>query len=143
MNKFLKYTLLAMLVVGVLGISAVGVAYAQEDDPVHPMEALADLLGLTFDDLREKIHDGSNLDDLAETAGVDLDAFWQEMHETREEDHKERLQEALQNGDITQEQYNWMMEGFENGYMGGGMGPGGFHGRGGFGESDGKKPFGG
>jgi len=148
MNKYLKYSLIAMLVVAVLGISAVGIAYAQEDDPPRPHEALAELLGLTSDELHEKIQDGSTLDELAETAGVDLEAFWQEMREIREVEHKERLEEALQNDDITQEQYDWMIEGFEKGFMGGmgfggrsGFGPG--KGFGPFGDGEGTKPFGG
>jgi uncharacterized protein HemX len=139
MNKALKYSLIALLVVAVVGITAVGVAYAQGNDHLQPHDMLAELLGLTPDELRDEMQSGASMEDLAEAADVDLDAFWAEMQEAREEEHKDRLQEALDNGDITQEQYDWMLEGFDNGFMGGK----GFGGRGGFGNEDAAKPFGG
>ena len=142
MNKTLKFSLIAALVVAVIGITSVGVTYAQGDDPTHPHDILAELLGLTSDELRDEIQSGTSVEELADAAGVDLDAFRAEMQETRAEEHKVRLQEALENGDITQEQYDWMMEGVENGYMGG-RGFGGFKGRGGFNGEDGRMPFGG
>jgi len=142
MNKTLKFSLIAAFVVAVIGISSAGIAYAQADDPVRPHDLLAELLGLTPDELRDEIRSGSSMEDLAEAAGVDLDEFWDEMQEAREEEHKARLQEALDNGDITQEQYDWTMEGFEKGYMGG-KGIGGFQGRKGFGSEQGNEPFGG
>jgi hypothetical protein len=141
MNKYLKYTLIALLVVGVFAATAVGVAYAQTEDPPKPIDALAELLGLTAEELRELIHDGSSLEELAEEAGVDLDAFWQEMQEAHEEFFRNRLDEALENGDISEEQYNWMLEGLEKGFIGGGHGMGGFKGKGGLWQGDGPKPF--
>jgi hypothetical protein len=138
MNKYLKYTLIALLVVGVFAATAVGVAYAQTEDPPKPIEALAELLDLTVEELREMIHDGSTLEEIAAEADVDLDAFWQEMQEAHEEFFRNRLDEALENGDISEEQYNWMLEGLEKGFMGGGRGFGEFKGKGGL---DGPKPF--
>jgi len=143
MNKYLKFSLIAILIIGIMGVTAVGVASAQTDDPPRPHQALAELLGLTFEELRELIHDGSSLEELAEDAGVDLDAFWQEMHETRQEEIRTNLEERLANGDISQEQYEWMMEGLDNGFLGGGKDPGGFLSRGGSGDGEGIKPFGG
>jgi hypothetical protein len=142
MSKYLKYSLIAALLIAVLGITVVGVAYAQTDDPPpRPHDALAELLGLTTDELHDLIQEGSTLEELAEDAGVDLDAFWQEMQEKKQEFMKARLEEALDSGDISQDQYDWMLEGIENGYMGGGRGAGGFPGRGGFKDGDGSSPF--
>ena len=143
MNKYLKLSLIGLLVVAIAGVSAIGVAYAQDDDPPHPHEALAELLGLTEDELRDLMHNGSTLQDLADETGVDLDAFWKEIQEDRQEYHKTRLQEAFETGDISEDQYNWMMEKFENGFMSGGHGPGGYSDRGGFGSENGIRPFGG
>jgi len=142
MKKYLKLSLVGLLVVAIAGITAVGVVYAQGDPP-RPHEALAELLGLTEDELRDQIRDGITLEELAEAAGVDLDEFWQTIKESRAKYHQDRIQQALENGDITEDQYNWMLEGFESGFMGGGRGPGGFHGRGSFGNEDGTRLFGG
>ena len=72
MNKYLKLSLIGLLVVVIAGVSVIGVAYAQDDDPPHPHEALAELLGLTEDELRDLMHNGSTLQDLADEAGVDI-----------------------------------------------------------------------
>ena len=139
MNKYLKAFLIGLLALTLVSTAGVGIAAAEEDPP-RPHEVLAELLGLTAEELWEEIQGGTTLEELADEAGIDLEAFWQEMSATREADHKARLQDALENGDITQEQYNWMMEGIQNGYMGGGMGPGRIGGRGQFGAPGGEKP---
>ena len=142
MKPFIKYTLIGLLVVVVAGVSVVGIASAQEDPP-RPHEALAELLGLTEAELRDQIGAGISLEDLAADAGVDLDQFWQTIEEARKDNFLSRIQTALTNGAISKDRYNWMMEGFEKGFMGAGHGPGGFFGRGGFESDDGSRPFGG
>ncbi len=142
MNKYFKYSLLGLLIVAVAGVTTVGIVYA-EGDPPQPHDTLADLLGFTSDELRDLMQDGTSLDELADEAGVDLDEFWQSMQDAREEYHKSRLQEALENSEISKDRYNWLMDGFENGFMGGGKSPGGYHGQGHFGNGDGTRPYGG
>lgn len=116
MKPILKYTLISLLVVGLVGITAVGIAYAQSDDP-YPRETLAELLGLTREKLREELQDGKTLEDLAESAGVDLDELRESMNADREENLRTRIEKALAAGDISQEQAAWLLEGLEKGFL--------------------------
>jgi hypothetical protein len=117
MKPILKYTLIGLLVVAVAGITIVGVAYAEGDFP-KGREALAELLGLTVDELKEQIQGGKTVEDLADEAGVDLDAFHEAMQEERLEDLGSRIEEALAAGDITQAHADWLLEGLEKGFLG-------------------------
>jgi hypothetical protein len=98
-------------------------------------EWLAEQLGMTVDELQAELEAGKTVDELAEEKGIDLEAV-------RVEAMKERIQQAVEDGTITQEQADWMLEGLEQGFMPGGhgfggrggrfgglMGPGGFWGR--------------
>jgi len=118
MKPILKYTLIGLLVAAVAGISVVGVAYAQGDDP-RGREAIAELLGLTVEELQEQLQDGKTIQELAEEAGVDLEAFREEMSANKQVDLQTRIEEALANGDIDQDQADWLMEGLEKGYLDG------------------------
>ncbi|MCJ7716990.1 MAG: hypothetical protein MUO54_10795 [Anaerolineales bacterium] len=141
MKPILKYTLIGLLVAGLVGITAVGVAYAQGDPP-QPLETIADLLGLTPDEVQEQLKDGKTLEDLANDAGSELEDLHKAMQETWLENFKTRIQSALEDDEITRDHANWLTEGLEKGFMGG---RGGFGGRGRMGsrtDSDGPKPFG-
>ena len=81
MKAILKYTLIGLLAVVVAGITVAGVAYAQGDGP-EGREGLAELLGLTKEELRDQLQDGKTLEELAEAAGVDLEAYREEMRQT-------------------------------------------------------------
>ena len=149
--------LAALLVVGVVGATS---AYAQGPDnrgvgmmgagrgPGGPgfglgdpeLEAAAKVLGMTTDEVQSALQDGKTLQDLADTAGVDIadvHAAIQAVHET---EMRERIAQAVADGTMTQEQADWMLEGLGKGFMGGG-GPGGF-GNGGFGGPRGGHGFG-
>jgi hypothetical protein len=140
--------LAALLVVGVVGATS---AYAQGPDNRGAgmlgdgrgpgghgfglgdpeLEAAANALGMTTDEVSSALQDGKTLQDLADEAGVDIvdvQAAIQAAHQT---EMRERIAQAVADGTMTQEQADWMLEGIDNGYMGGG-GPGGF-GPGGFG----------
>lgn len=116
MKPIIKYTLIGLLVVVAAGITVAGVAYAQGDYP-HPMEALAELLGLDIEELRGQLQSGATIQELADEAGVNLDAFREEMNANRQEDMRGRIEEALANGDISQDQADWLLEGLEKGYL--------------------------
>ncbi len=120
MKKIFKYMLIAVLVAAVAGLTAAGAAYAQGDDPpFRDRDGIAELLGLTPEELREQIQDGKTIEELAAEAGVDLDAYHQEMQEQRQEELRARIEEALENGDISQGQADWLLEGLDNGYLSG------------------------
>jgi len=118
MKTILKYTLIGLLVVVVAGISVAGVAYAQGDDP-RGRDSLAEQLGLTTEELREQLQDGKTIQELAEDAGVDLGSFREEMRAANQVDMQTRIEEALANGDITQEHADWLQEGLDQGFLDG------------------------
>lgn len=157
MNK--KYLLViggllaALLVVGVVGATS---AYAQASAtvPMHgrgpgegrglgdaELAAAADVLGMTTDELSSALQDGKTLQDVADEAGVDIadvQAAIQAVHET---EMRDRIAQAVEDGTITQENADWLLEGLDKGFIGGpgGFGPGFGGPRGGHGFGDGPK----
>jgi hypothetical protein len=125
MKPILKYALIALLSVGIVGFGITSIAYAQGNGP-YPPDALLDLLDLTREELHQQIQEGSTLYEIAENAGVDLDTFHQQIQEQQRQTLQERVQLALDNGDITREHANWILEGLEKGFL---HGDGSFMGR--------------
>ena len=158
--------LAALLVVGVVGATSV---YAQ--GPTTPgfgmmgngrgpgegrgfglgdaeLEAVAKVLGMTTDEVQSALQNGQTLLDLADAAGVDIadvHAAIQAVHVT---EMRDRIQQSVSDGTMTQAQADWMLEGIDKGYMGGsaggfGRGFGGPRGHGGgFGAGTGECPMG-
>ncbi len=118
MKPITKTILIAVLVFAAVGVSAIGIAYAQGDVP-HPRGALAELLGLDREELHDLLQSGSSIQELADEAGIDLEAFRQEMRAERQENLQAKIEEALANGDISQDQADWLLEGLEKGYLDG------------------------
>jgi hypothetical protein len=139
MNK--KYLLViggllaALLVVGVVGATSV---YAQETAaPSHhgggpgggrglndaALEAVADVLGMTTDEVTAALQDGQTLQDLADEAGVDIEDVHAAIQAVHETEMRERIAQAVEDGTITQENADWLLEGLDKGFIGG---PGGF-----------------
>ncbi len=114
MKAILKFTLIGLLAVVVAGITVAGVAYAQGDGP-DGREGLAELLGLTREELRDQLQDGKTLEELA--AGVDLETYREEMRQTKQVDLETKIEEALANGDITQNHADWLLEGLDKGFL--------------------------
>lgn len=145
--------LAALLVVGVVGATSV---YAQgPDTPGYglmdygrgpgggrgfglgdaELEAAAKVLGMTVDEVKAALQDGKTLQDLAEEADVDIadvHAAIQAVHVT---EMRERIAQAVEDGTMTQEKADWLNEGLDKGFLGGGdgfgLGFGGPRGRGG------------
>jgi hypothetical protein len=142
-----KFLLIAGITVAVAAIAfvAVGSAVAADDDPPKPplgglrgggcglfgaggnwdvFDTVADAFGMTPTELFEALHGGSTIEELAEAEGVDLEGLQETLADLHKERARERIQEAVENGDISQEQADWMLEGMENGYgpMGRGFG---------------------
>jgi hypothetical protein len=150
MNKFWKVAGIATLVavVGVLAVA--GFALAQE--PTTPpdggpgpgpgfglmdggdwstFDAAAEALGLSPEELFTELHAGKSLSDLATEKGVDLQTVQETMEAVRQEAQQQAIEQAVADGQISREQADWMLEGLEQGWMGGaglpghGFGPGG------------------
>ncbi len=90
-------------------------------------DTIADEFGMTPTELFEALHDGGTIEELAEAEGVDLEDLHETLADLHQERARERIQEAVESGDISQDQADWMLEGMENGYgpMGRGFGHGG------------------
>jgi len=87
---------------------------------------LAEQLGMSIDELAAELEAGKTITELAEEKGVDLEA-------ARLEAIKERIQQAVEDGTLTQEQADWLLQGLEQGFMPGMRGFD-FGGRGGRGD---------
>jgi len=144
--------LAALLMVGVVGAT---VGYAQGNPPGFGMmgdgrgpgggrgfglgdaelEAAAKVLNMTTDELSSALQDGKTLQDLADTAGVKIEDVQAAIQSVHQAEMRDRIAQAVKDGTMTQAQADWMLEGIDKGYMGGGngfgRGFGGMQGRGG------------
>src|SRR5688572_12337261 len=136
--------LVALLVIGVIGATSV---YAQSPTStlLHgrgpgegrglglvELQVAAEALNMTTDELITALRSGKTLEELATEAGVDLQEVQDAIQAARATDMRERIQQALDDGTITQEHADWLLEGLEKGFIGGagGFGFGGGHGPG-------------
>lgn len=71
---------------------------------------LAEQLDMTIDEVAAELEAGKTIAELAEEKGVDLQA-------TQVEAMKEKLQQAVEDGRMTQDQADWMLQGLEQGFM--------------------------
>ena len=67
-------------------------------------------LGISLDELKVRLQGGDNLADIAEEAGIDLQA----MHQERIAEQMQRIDQALADGKITEEQAERMRERLNN-----------------------------
>jgi hypothetical protein len=150
-RKFLIWAgglLAALIVVGAVGATA---AYADDATPPAPLagmpgdgrghggrglpqaelEAAARVLGMTADELSTALQSGKTLEDLATSAGVDLQDVQDAINTVHRTEMRTRIEQAVTDGTMTQEKADWLLEGLDKGYLDGpGFGFGG-HGRGG------------
>lgn len=138
--------LVALLVIGVIGATN---AYAQgpTSTPLHEggpgggrgrglgqaeLEAAANVLGMTTDELSTALQSGKTLEELAQAANVDVQDVKDAIQAAHATEMRSRIQQALDDGTITQENADWLLEGLDKGFIGvpGGFGFGGPHGPG-------------
>ena len=144
MSVLIAGLLAAFVVIGIVGATN---AYAQSPASAafhgrgpgggHGMglEALqitAQALNMTTDELITALRSGSTLEELAEEAGVDLQDIRDDIQTARATEMRDRIQQALDDGTITQEHADWLLEGLDKGFIGGpgSFGFGGHHGPG-------------
>ena len=93
-------------------------------------DTAAEALGLTPEEFFAELHSGKSVEEIAEVQGVELETLQEDMQAARAEAHKAAIEQAVEDGRISQEQAEWMLEGFEKGFTGGrglrgpGFGPG-------------------
>lgn len=81
-------------------------------------EAAAQALGMSTEDLRIQLWGGRTLAELADTAGVDLKDVYTAVRSACEKPIREAIAKAVENGRITQEEADWLLEGLDKGYWG-------------------------
>lgn len=125
--------LLAMGMVGGVAVLAQDVTPEPEDVPDtrpgfggafgwgghsrHIFDALAEALGLTPTELFERWHDGQTLEEIAEAEGVDLDELQETLRAARADRREVAIEQAVEDGKITQEHADWLLEGQEKGFI--------------------------
>ena len=152
----------AALIVVLLATNVVVPAFAQEETPLSEapcggrgggflpgggswarFDVVAEALGLTPEEFFAEMHAGKTLEEIAEEQGVEMEAVREALQTARVEAMQERIAQAVEDGSMTQEQADWMLEGIEQGFLpmgrgfdsGHGMRGGSGHGmRGGFGR---------
>ena len=99
------------------------------------LEAAAQALGMTVDELTTRLRAGDSLADLATEAGVDVQDVRDAMQAANETAVREAIEQAVTDGDLTRAHADWLLEGLDNGFWGPGAGGPGFgpRGFGGFG----------
>jgi hypothetical protein len=178
MSKWFKMSLVGLLVFGAVAVLISGIAFAQDDTTPAPettlpnpggrlfgrglggqvgLDAAAGALGMTAEELSAELWAGKTLADVAEEKGVDLVELQATVQAAvqaeMQANMREMIDQAVQNGTITQENADWLLEGLDNGFIPGfgfghgfghggrgGMRGGGFPGGGGFFAPPGEAP---
>jgi hypothetical protein len=146
MSILIAGLLLALVVVGIVGAAN---AYAQSPSSgllhgggpggggrglgLEGLQIAAEALNMTTDELITALRSGKTLEEIATEAGVDIQDVQDAIQEARTTEFRDRIEQAVTDGTITQEHADWLLEGLEKGFIGG---PGGF----GFGHGPGFGP---
>lgn len=135
MSVLIGGLLVALLVIGVIGATS---AYAQSPSNalqhgggpgggrglgLEGLQVAAEALNMTTDELITALRSGRTLEELATEAGVDLQDVQDAIQAAHATAMRERIQQALDAGTITQEHADWLLEGLDKGFIGA---PGGF-----------------
>ena len=150
MSKWIKFSALGLLLIGALALAFTGIAYAQ-DDTSNPtdelqsksahgkgfgrgmdevsLQAAAQALGMSTQELSTQLWGGKTLADLAEEKGVNLADVQAAVQAAQAEAYRESIAQAVTDGTITQEKADWLLEGLDQGFINPFSG-GGSHGRG-------------
>jgi hypothetical protein len=124
--------LVALLVIGVIGATN---AYAQSSTSTFPhgggpggggrglglvgLQAAAEALDMTTDELITALQSGKTLEELADEAGVDLQDIQDAIQAAHEEELRARIEQALSDGTMAKEKADWLLEGLEKGFLDG------------------------
>jgi hypothetical protein len=85
----------------------------------YMIESLADALGLSVDDLETRREAGETMPEIIDSLGLSQEEFFEAMKQAR----AEAMEQAYEDGLLTDEQYEFFLEQAENmGQYGGGMG---------------------
>jgi uncharacterized membrane protein len=149
-KRILLLSSVALIVLLLAGLAGAAIVSAQEptSTPTAPskwggrcfgwahggdwtmFDKAAEALGLTPVELFTELHAGKTLDEIAEAKGVDVQTVYDAMNAARVEAQKQAIQQSVEDGNMSQEQADWMLEGLDKGFFPGGRGLGHGWGRG-------------
>jgi len=139
MNKKFGWAIGA-LVIALLAVGAYGAttAYADDSNPPQPfgergpggphgergldgaaLEAVADALNMSTDEVTAALESGKTLQDLADEAGVDMQDVKEALFAAREESMRERITQSVEDGTMSQDKADWLLEGLDKGFLDG------------------------
>lgn len=137
MSRKIRFLMVTTLVVAALSVVTTGTVFAQDEEPTttpapyfgHGMgrgmggqvglEAAAEVLGMTADDLALELWGGATLSGLAEDKGVDLQDIQDAVNAANDAAKREAIEQSVEDGTITREHADWLLEGLDKGYLGG------------------------
>ena len=125
--------LVALTIVGVVGATNV---FAQSSTLIAPehggggpgggrgiglvgLQAAAEALDMTTDELITALRSGTTLEELANAAGVELQAVQDAIQAAHEDELRTRIEQGVADGTISQEKADWLLEGLEKGFLDG------------------------
>jgi len=131
----------AALAVVLLGAAVAMPAFADKPTPEAPFgchgrgfglwggswtmfDTAAEALGLTPEEFFAELHAGKSLAEIAEEQGIELEAVHDAINALRVEARREAIEQAVEDGRISQEQADWLLQGMELGFMPGRWGRG-------------------
>src|SRR5215211_2283339 len=142
MSILIAGLLVALLVIGVVGATGVFAQTSTSTD-LHgrgpgggrglgqvELEAAAKALNMTADELSTALPSGKTLEQIASDAGVDIAKVQDAIQAAHATELRDRIEQAVTDGTITQENADWLLEGLDKGFIGvrGAFGLGGLHG---------------
>jgi hypothetical protein len=80
-------------------------------------DAVADVLGRQPEALFTELHDGKSVAEVAEERGVEMEAVRGALEGARGELRAEAIEQTAENGRITREQADWLLEGIDQGFL--------------------------
>jgi len=124
----------AALAVVLLGAAVATPAFADEPTPEAPFscqgrgfglwggswtmfDTVAEALGLTPEEFFAELRAGKTLEEIADELGIQIEAVQEAIKAARVEAMREGIEQAVENGRISQEQADWLLEGLEQGFF--------------------------
>jgi hypothetical protein len=87
-------------------------------------DAVAEVLGLEPEALFTELHDGKTMVEIAQEQDVEMEEVREALEEAGIEARKKAIERAVEDGRLTQERADWMIEGLEEGFVPGRRGIG-------------------
>jgi hypothetical protein len=130
----------ALIVLLLAGLAEAAFVFAQEPTPPIPFgwygggrgwggfawagggpwtmfDMAADALGLTPEELFAELRAGKSLAEIAEEQGVEVKAVFDALSAARGEVMQQAVEQAVEDGRMSQEQADWMLKGLEQGFF--------------------------